>query len=286
MKSDLHCHSTASDGRLTPAELVSLAHKNGIEQLALTDHDTLSGYQEFASACQSCGIAAVTGIELSTRWNGIGIHVVGLNVDPDSDAMKAAVTCQSNARFERAETIAHRLEKQGFKQVMEGASALAGPEGSLGRPHFARYLVESGQIDSQSKAFSRYLGAGKIGDVKCGWPEMDQVVDWIDQAGGVAVLAHPDKYNMSRLKLRRLLQSFSEFGGQAMEVVSGQQNRDVTAFMARMANELEFYASAGSDFHGPVTNWHNLGCYSPLPGDVVPVETLWSESDHSRETSL
>lgn len=286
MKSDLHCHSTASDGMLTPRELVDLAHKNEIELLALTDHDTLAGIPDFTTACQSHGIEALAGIELSTRWNGIGIHIVGLKVDPDAAAMESAVTFQTDARQERAEKIASRLEKQGFTNVLEGATALADPGGSLGRPHFARFLVESGQIDSQARAFSRFLGAGKIGDVKCGWPEMEQVVEWITQAGGVAILAHPDKYSMSRLKLRRLLQDFCAVGGQAVEVVSGQQNRDVTAFMARMANEHELYASAGSDFHGPVSNWHNLGSYSPLPGDVIPVETLWSENNVSRELFL
>ena len=283
MKSDLHCHSTASDGLLTPRELVLRAHAQGIERLALTDHDTLAGLPEAMACCKAHAIEMIAGIELSTHWSGIGIHIVGLNFDPRHPAMQQAVTFQAQARSERAQLIAARLEKRGFKEVLAGAQRIAGEGVNLGRPHIARYLVESEQIESVDQAFKHYLGAGKIGDIKCAWPDLPQTLSWIVEAGGVAVLAHPDKYNMTRSKLRRLIQAFKDAGGEAIEVVSGMQNPDVTAFMARLADEYGLYASCGSDFHGPASTWHDLGKYTPLPKAVAPVWNSWIGAEFQQE---
>jgi predicted metal-dependent phosphoesterase TrpH len=275
---DLHAHSNYSDGILRPQAVVSRAKTQGVTALALTDHDTLGGLAEARQEALVQGIELIAGIEFSCLWNGIGIHVVGLQVDPDSRVMQEAVTSQHQARERRAETIAAKLEKAGIAGALDGARQVAGEGAVLGRPHFAKFLVAEGHCKSINAAFKRYLGAGKPGDVKQLWPSVGEAVDWIRAAGGIAVLAHPDKYKMTRTKLGRLLQEFVEAGGEAMEVVSGQQSPNTTRDMALIANRFELYASCGSDFHVPDQPWQELGGYSPLPDNCQPVWQLWSRS--------
>lgn len=277
MKIDLHCHSLASDGALTPQQVLERAHANNVTMLALTDHDTVAGLAEADAVATDLGMEFVAGIELSSQWSGLGIHVVGLNIDPHNPVLTAALTGQSQNRDDRAQQIGQKLAKLGFDDCYEGARQIAG-ESELGRPHFARYMVEQGFVEDHSAAFNKYLGAGKVGDVKSQWQEIDEVVSWIHAAGGHAVLAHPNKYKLTRSKLRRLLSYFKEVGGDAMEVVSGSQNKDVTDHFARLSEEFSLYASCGSDFHNPNTQWCDLGRVAPLPKMCKPVWNLWSSA--------
>ncbi|MGS2717614.1 PHP domain-containing protein [Eionea flava] len=275
---DLHTHSYCSDGTLSPTELVRTAHANGVRVLALTDHDTLEGIAEASEAASNKlldDMTIITGIELSTQWRGRGIHIVGLNVDIDSPELQQAVERQTQVRIKRAQTIADKLEKSGIKGALDGARHYAG-QGAIGRPHFAQYMVDAGYVGSIPQAFKRYLGAGKVGDVKQCWPDIDEAVQWISAAGGIAVLAHPDKYDLTRTKLYELLGDFVEAGGQAMEVVSGHQDKTVTQKLARAANDFSLLASCGSDFHSPNNTWQSLGGYSALPDDVAPVWTQFT----------
>ncbi|GAB3105767.1 PHP domain-containing protein [Aestuariicella hydrocarbonica] len=272
---DLHSHSLCSDGILRPQALVSRAKMQGVTVLALTDHDTVSGIGEARNAAAEEGIRLLPGIEFSCLWNGTGIHIVGLNIDPDHPAMVAAVEQQSNNREIRAEKIAAKLAKLGMPGTLEGAKAKA-DGGVLGRPHFAKFLIEAGHVKSMDQAFKKYLGSGKPGDVKQIWPSIEEAVGWIVAAGGVAVVAHPDKYKMTRTKLGRLLEEFVAVGGQAMEVVSGRQAPDVTRDMRLLANKYGLYASCGSDFHVPDQPWQELGNFDGLPEDCRPVWDLWS----------
>jgi 3',5'-nucleoside bisphosphate phosphatase len=284
MKVDLHCHSLASDGALSPQHVLERAHANGVNMLALTDHDTVAGLAEACETATKLGLEFVAGIELSTQWSGVGIHVVGLNIDPHNADLKSALAGQSLKRVERAQLIGKKLAKLGFENCYEGAKEIAG-DSELGRPHFARYMIAQGYVEDHSTAFNKYLGAGKVGDVKSQWPELNEVVDWIHAAGGFAVLAHPDKYKLTRSKLRRLLTFFKEVGGDAMEVVSGSQNKDVTDYFARLCDEFDFYASCGSDFHNPNTQWCDLGRIAPLPKACRPVWDLWlSPANHETLT--
>jgi 3',5'-nucleoside bisphosphate phosphatase len=275
MKVDLHCHSLASDGALTPQHVVERASANKVEMLALTDHDTIAGLSEASVAAADLGLQFVAGIELSSQWSGVGIHVVGLNIDPQNPDLILALAGQSKKREERAQLIGKKLGKLGFDNCYEGAKNIAG-DSELGRPHFARYMVEQGYVEDHSSAFNKYLGAGKVGDVKNQWPEIEEVVSWIHTAGGYAVLAHPDKYKLTRTKLRRLLTYFKQVRGDAMEVVSGSQNKGVTDHLSRLCEEFDLYASCGSDFHNPNTQWCDLGKVAPLPKICRPVWSLWS----------
>jgi predicted metal-dependent phosphoesterase TrpH len=269
---DLHCHTTYSDGALTPPELVARAAAMGVDVLSVTDHDTLGAWPEAQreTASLAGALRLVPGIELSTQWENMGVHVLGLNVDPGSEAMAAGVRFQTEARLQRARRIGERLARQGLADAFEGAAALS-VGGYIGRPQFARYLAASGAVASVEDAFKRYLGDGQVGDVRQHWAELPQVVEWIREAGGVAVLAHPLKYKLTRSKLKRLLADFMRAGGEGMEVISGQQQLQQTANMARLCEQLGLLASCGSDFHEPGNPWSELGRFRALPAYLVPV---------------
>lgn len=271
---DLHCHSNASDGILRPDELVSRAKAQQVDVLALTDHDTLEGYALAKETGDQLGVQIICGIELSSQWGKHGIHIVGLGIDPGAVNLAEAIESQQQERSRRANEIAMRLAKQGIPGALEGARKFAG-NSSLGRPHFARFLVEQGHVGSANAAFKRYLGAGKIGDVKHGWPDFERIVHWIREAGGVAVLAHPAKYKMTRTKLCSMVADFTEAGGAAIEVIAGWQTAEVTNSLARVAKQFQLLASCGSDFHGPNQPWQELGAFGTLPPDCKPVWCAW-----------
>ncbi|WP_285764297.1 PHP domain-containing protein [Biformimicrobium ophioploci] len=272
---DLHCHSSCSDGILSPAALVSRAKANGVEVLALTDHDTCAGIAEAVAAGAGLGVEVIAGIEVSVAWGKRQLHVLGLGVDPEHPSMEALVQAQRRRREARAEIIAQRLEKRGFHGALAGARAQM-EEGAevLARPHFARWLVAAGHVDSATRAFKKLLGPGKIGDVKPDWPELAEVVELLHECGGLAVLAHPLKYGFTRTVLRRLLSAFEECGGDAVEVVCGQQTPVQTRDLAAMAVEAGLAGSIGSDFHTPGQPWAELGI-ARMPDGVEPVWNLW-----------
>ena len=269
MRLDLHCHSTFSDGTLTPDELIRRAHDARIDVLALTDHDTLEGLRPLQAA-NTYGIRLVPALEFSSLWIKTDVHVVGLDIDPHSPALMSAINQQQNARQRRAETIAKNLLKRGLPDLLPQALALAG-DGSVGRPHFAQALLAHGVVDKAEQAFKKYLGRGKAGDVGIYWARLETVVDWIRTAGGIPVLAHPDKYSLTRTRLMRLISEFKASGGLAMEVVSGQQSPEVTRRLATLCNDFQLLASSGSDFHRPGQHWAELGRQSALPDSCRPV---------------
>lgn len=269
---DFHCHTTASDGALTPDELVARASRNGVEQLAITDHDTLGAYRNLVPGD---GMRLIPGIELSCQWQKRGIHIVGLNVDMASDAMAEALAHQSSARRERADMIAAKLEKYGVESPLSGAQAIA-DGATLGRPHFARYLVQCGFVKSEKEAFKKYLGSGKPCDIKVCWPETQQVIEWIRGAGGTAVLAHPGKYKLTRSRLISYVEEFQRWGGQGMEILSGPARPDETKLYSTICEKFGLHESLGSDFHSPQQRWLDLGVQSSALFLRKPVWELWS----------
>jgi hypothetical protein len=273
MLADLHTHTTASDGLLSPHELVSRAKEAGVEMLAITDHDTVSGVTAVAEAIPE-GLQLIPGVELSANWRNLCIHVVGLNIDLQNQTLLNGLQKQQAVRQERAVKIAERMERAGFKGVLDGARKLARNE-YIGRPHFARYLVSSGQIKDEKTAFKKYLGQGKPGDVRHGWPAVEEAIAWVIAAGGSAVIAHPSKYKLTNLRLEELCREFREFGGAGVEVVSGFQEPTLTRKLARMAERHGLLVSTGSDFHRPGLGWADLGRASPLPASCSPVWERW-----------
>lgn len=275
-KIDFHCHSHFSDGSLPPSALLNLASEQGVEQLSITDHDTVNAYShELTSEAKALGIMLVAGCEISCQWQGRNIHVVGLNLNICESNFAEAMVKQAQARAQRAEKITQVLKKLGFQLELEQIQALAG-DGIIGRPHFAQYLIQTDQVASSAAAFKQVLGSGKPGDIKANWPSLEVAVDWINGAGGVAVLAHPLKYKMTLTKLRRLLEEFVSSGGEGMEVLSGYQEPSQTKTLADLARRYQLYASAGSDFHQPGQPWAALGRVSKVPESCNPVWKLWS----------
>ncbi|RUR39359.1 PHP domain-containing protein [Vreelandella populi] len=266
---DLHMHSTASDGAMTPSDLVSLCAERGLTHMALTDHDTMDGVEEAGQAAKQAGLCLVPGSELSTRWQGINIHVVALMPGGLQGPLVEGLERQRHARIQRAEVIAQRLEKLGLEDALEKARQQAGSDRPLGRPDFARALVVEGLVADWATAFKRYLGSGKKGDVKAHWPEISEVVEWIVASGGVAVIAHPLRYGLTRRKRGLLMDTFQAAGGEGVELVSGQQNLDSTRDLARQLVERGLYASLGSDFHFPGSH-AAPGSMSMVPRTAAP----------------
>jgi predicted metal-dependent phosphoesterase TrpH len=273
VKFDLHCHSHFSDGVLSPEMLVTRAREREVDVLALTDHDTIAGLVLAQKAADEQGLKLINGIEFSSQWGKGGVHIVGLGFKLDSAELHAAIAAQNNARSGRAEQIAARLAKAGITGSLDGARIIAG-DAFVGRPHFAQYLVNVGAVTNINAAFKKYLGAGKSADVKFQWPVMTTIIEWIHAAGGVAVLAHPCKYDLTRTKMCALIKDFATAGGDALEVVSGMQAHPVTEDLARIAAANNLAASCGSDFHLPGQPWQELGCFPKLPDSCRPVWEL------------
>ena len=274
MKIDLHCHSTASDGVFAPAELVARAHEQGVEALALTDHDTLEGLAEAKTAAQTLGMYFVNGVELSCQWGGATIHVLGYGFSYDAEPLVKAINAVHQGRWQRAQLIDERLAAKGMSGSLEGARRI---QQSLGeslnapaRPHFADYLVEQGFVRDRAEAFRKWLGSGKLGDVKQHWPELDACVKTLRESGAWVSLAHPLHYDFTRSKRRRLVTDFVAAGGQALEVVNGMQAHEQTGTLAILTREFGLKATAGSDFHGP-SDWNEIGRFRPLPDDLAPL---------------
>lgn len=272
---DLHTHSTASDGSLAPAELVQRAAACGIGVLALTDHDQTAGLSEAAGAAREAGIEFVPGIELSVTWSHQTFHIVGLGIDPDSASLQAGIERISAFRHWRAEEIDRRLAKKGIHGALDGARGYA--KGAiLSRTHFAHYLVAQGHARDLRQVFKRFLVRNKPGYVPGEWASLEDSLAWIQEAGGLAVIAHPARYKISATRLRQLLKEFRELGGVGLEVVSGSHSRDDIISMANLSRRHNLVASAGSDYHGPENPYLDLGRLPTLPAECQPV---WEHPD-------
>ena len=193
MRYDLHCHSTRSDGLLSPTEVVRRAAARGVDVLALTDHDETAGLDEARAAAEEAGIAFVTGAELSVSWEDITIHVVALRFDPAHEALLDGLQQIRGGRDRRARRIAESLSVAGIPGAYEGARRYVTSERLISRTHFARFLVEAGHVREMKDVFSRYLTPGRPGYVAHAWASLKDAIGWIHAAGGQAVLAHPGR---------------------------------------------------------------------------------------------
>ncbi len=274
MQIDLHTHSQASDGRLAPAELVRRAAQFGVEILALTDHDGIDGLNEARQSAIELGIEFINGIELSVTWHKCTIHIVGLNFAMDHTPLQEGIQQLQDFRAVRAREIANKLEESGIKGAYEGAQSFSGGK-MLGRMHFAQFLVAQGHAKNIGSVFKKFLVANKPGYITGNWASLENAVQWIIGAGGVAVIAHPARYKLTRTQLRKLMTDFKVAGGQAIEVVSGCPCVNEINTMACHANDFDFYASLGSDFHDPDFTWIKLGHLPSLPKKCKPVWDLF-----------
>lgn len=275
IRRDFHTHSIASDGVLTPAELISAAAREGVTELALTDHDTLAGLDEARTAAQTAGLTLIPGVEISVTWDKRLLHIVGLGVDADAPALVNGLANLQRTRAERGMTIARRLERHGLEGATDGVRELArGAEPT--RTHFARWLVATGAAKTAQQAFRRWLAPGRPAYVGTTWAGLEEACDWIRGAGGVSVVAHPGRYKLTRVRMARLLDEFRAHGGQALEVVrAGADVREIDE-LADWARRFDLAGSVGSDFHEPGRSWQRLGRLAKLPTRVRPV---WHQLD-------
>lgn len=276
MKIDLHSHTYFSDGQLSPTELIDRAHNMQVDVLAITDHDSIEGIAEAQAyqAKQKRPLQIVAGVEISTAWHNFDIHILGLNVDHLDPLFLQRLARQSQERQSRAQKMSDKLAKAGIENVLPDVKLLAGV-GQVTRAHFARVLVGRQVVKDFESAFKKYLGKGKRAHVSPQWISMAQAIDWIHEAGGKAVLAHPGHYDMTTKWLRRLVEEFASDGGDGLEVTHARLNPDKRKLICELAVEHKLQASAGSDFHFP-SRWTELGKNLGLPQQLEPIWQDWS----------
>jgi len=272
---DLHCHSTASDGLLKPQELVARAAANGVEILALTDHDGVSGLAEARAKAESQGVRFVDGVEISVTWEGSTVHIVGLQIDPEDPVLRSGLESIREGRATRAEKMGEALAAAGVPDSFAGAKTYAENPSLISRSHFARHLVKTGLAPDVKSVFQRYLVKGKPGFVPHQWASLGDAVSWIRASGGIAVVAHPGRYNFSKPELHAFLAEFRDCGGAGIEVVTGSHSPEQYFEFARIAREFGFTASRGSDYHGKGESRADLGALPQLPDDLKPVWHDW-----------
>ena len=265
MKIDLHTHTYYSDGVLSPTELVQRAVEKGVDILALTDHDTLMGVDEAILAAASHPIRIIPGVEVSCLWREQTIHMIGLNVDTAYQPLREKLDGVLNDRQERAIQITKKLTKFGIPGVEEGLARQV--KGVPGRLHFARYLVSRGYASTPGKAFKQYMARGKPGYFKSEWMSLADAARLIRDAGGLPVIAHPRRYDLTMKKITTMFEEFKAEGGEGIEVATTNQNKSDQMLMANLAKQLDLAMSIGSDFHEPCA-YNELGKASFL----VPVE--------------
>jgi predicted metal-dependent phosphoesterase TrpH len=272
---DLHCHSNVSDGMLPPAVVAARAHANGVDVWALTDHDELGGIPQAREAAESLGMHYVTGVEISITWAGETVHIVGLQIDEKNEDLVRGLAHTRSGRERRAREIAAQLATAGIPNAFEGALRFVGNPDLISRTHFARYIIEQGVEKDISGVFRNYLIDGKPGYIPHRWASLKDAVSWIRGAGGIAVLAHPGRYNFDDMAQDVLLNEFKRLGGTGVEVVTGSHTVDEYDEYAKVAKRYGLLASRGSDFHGPGESPVELGALPPLPIGVTPVWHDW-----------
>lgn len=272
---DLHCHSNASDGLLPPREVTRKAAERGCQLFALTDHDDTRGLAEAADEAALHGMRFVAGVEISVSWGKHTLHIVGLGFDPAHPALKAGLAGVRAGRDARAQAMSDSLARVGLENVIAGARKYADNPEMISRTHFARYLVEIGAAKDTKSVFKRFLVRGKPGFVDHEWARLHEAIDWIRGAGGVAVLAHPGRYEMGNETLRVLLTEFKRLGGEGIEVVSGCHGAADVGRFGRLAQEFELLASVGTDYHATGEGAREPGLNGDLPIGCQPVWARW-----------
>ncbi|MCR5084647.1 MAG: PHP domain-containing protein [Succinivibrionaceae bacterium] len=268
---DLHCHSSASDGTLSPTELVERAAWGAMTHLAITDHDTVAGLDEALAAAVG-RLSLIPGIEVSTTWKSHQIHIVGLFIDHHAPAMSDLIAAQTSRREERAAALGAALEACGFAGITEAVRAEAGEGAVITRGTYARHLVRIGACATAEDAFKRYLKPGRPCHVVTEWASVAEAVGAIRAAGGVAVIAHPLHYDLSNHRLRQLVTDFADLGGEAMEVSFGPQRQGDADYLTRLCVSHGLLGSMGTDFHAP-GGFRDLGLGLAIPGGIRPVWT-------------
>ena len=277
LNADLHCHSVVSDGTLTPEVLAQRAKANGVELWSLTDHDEVGGQHRAAAAARALSLPYLTGTEISVSFASKTVHIVGLGFDHQDSTLTEGLRRTRGGRGERAQEMSDGLAKVGIYGAYEGALKYVGNPELISRTHFARFLVETGACKDTSEVFRKYLTEGKPGFVPHRWARLQDAVQWISGAGGIAVIAHPARYSFTPNEEYALITEFIAHGGRGIEVVTGSHSSQEAQRYAQTAQEFGLAASRGSDFHSPDESHTDLGALPWLPGQLTPVWELLAD---------
>jgi len=274
---DLHCHSKVSDGTLDPEALARRAKANGVQLWALTDHDEIGGQAQAREAARELDLPYLSGVEISVSFAGRVVHIVGLGFDPEDASLVAGLRATRGGREQRGRDMAAGLAQVGIKGAFEGALKYVGNPDLISRTHFARFLVESGVCQDVPEVFRRFLTEGKPGYVEHRWAALRDAVRWINEAQGLAVIAHPGRYDFTPTEEYALITEFIAHGGRGIEVVTGSHSAAEAAKYTETAVEFDLLASRGSDFHSPTESRTDLGRLPELSGRLTPV---WQALEH------
>ena len=246
---DLHTHSLASDGTMSPAELVVHARMRGLSAVAITDHDTPAGIPEALEAGAACGMEVIPGIEVSVDYLGRGIHILGYFIDPSASSLRHLLSWVVAERRRRNEEIAAAMRADGIDislRDLDGGDV----ESVIGRPHFAAALVERGYADSVNDAFRRFLDRGQRYYRKRTYIPLRQGLDVIRDAGGKPVMAHPLQYRFEETELLKLVGILRDGGVVGMECLYSQYDEAQSEYLKGLAARHNLCVTGGSDFHG------------------------------------
>ncbi|MCU4674790.1 PHP domain-containing protein [Catenovulum sp. 2E275] len=284
MRFDLHSHTNCSDGELSPEELVLRAENKAIDVLAITDHDTVSAITPAKAAIKKhkLNLTLIEGVEISTSWHGFEIHIVGLNIDSNNSLLQQRLTQQIATRNLRAEKIAGKLAAIGFENCFDEVKKIAQGQ-SISRVHFAKYLLRAGHVSHIQQAFDKYLARRAKAYVAPMWISIEEAINWIHQAGGEAVLAHPTRYDMTNKWVKKLIEEFKLAGGDAIEAALPRQNKNELIQLVNYANQAQLKVSQGSDFHR-VSPYTELGKTLDLPETCEPVWRNWTHLEQVSAT--
>lgn len=255
---DLHCHTLASDGTQTPAQLVGLAHQLGFTHLAITDHDSVASVREAQGCGEACGIKVIPAVELSARYQGQPMDILGYGINPESPQLTRALRKMVARRNDRTPKIIDRLVEHGIEISLDDVLASAGGE-VIGRPHVARALVNRGVVGSIQEAFERHIGRGRYGYVAKEVFTLEEAVHVIQKSGGIAVLAHPRYLHLSIEEFERMMDVLVGAGLSGIEVYYSQHSCSQVERFAAAAERRNLLATGGSDYHGETKPHINLG---------------------------
>ena len=270
MKADLHCHSYFSDGKQSPAFLLQRATENKLTHLALTDHDCIDGLPFLQRDAED--ITIINGVELSCLWETMEIHIVGLFIDPTNSHIKKLLASQQAQREKRAQTIDKNLQKLGIHGLMSYLKSL--PCTAYTRSHIADFLVQEKVCKNKQKAFKTHLSKRGRVYAPASCCSLNEGVTTILSASGIAVVAHPGRYSLSKTKLSSLLDDFKACGGEAIEGSYSNIDPTTKAYLSKLATEKSLYLSVGSDFHDAAATWTDIGKFPSLDQQAIK-NAIW-----------
>ncbi|MCS6886462.1 MAG: PHP domain-containing protein [Acidobacteriota bacterium] len=283
---DLHLHTTASDGSLTPRELVARAARIGVTAIAITDHDTTEGLQEARQYAAYFNLEVVAGVEISAEYEGT-MHILGYFIDPKCETLQNRLEQMRAARKVRNPQIVEKLRSLGLKISLDEVIAVSGNKQVVGRPHFARVMLEKGYVKSIEEAFEKYLKKGAPAYVPKERLCPKAAIETIHAAGGVAVLAHPYQLKLPAHTLQTVVAELVTFGLDGIEAIYSRHSQQQTEFYTELAKRYDLLITGGSDFHGAVKPDIEIGL--GLGNLCVPekiLDTLRTRSGKCKCTSM